>query len=167
MDRERFAARFRQGRVFPVSVAAEIAIAAPAGRVWSILVDFERYPEWNPFTVEVRTTLRVGEPVAMDVRLPGRRPQRRTEWVNAVEPGRCIAWGMHMGRPGLLTANRFQWVDPLSGSRCRYRTEDRMSGWLSPVVMAFYGESMRRGFESVARALKDRAERPPGDAAGP
>jgi hypothetical protein len=160
MDEARFRARYQQGRILPTSVSAAIDIAAPASRVWSILTDFERYPEWNPFTVSVETSLAIGEPVVMDVRLPGKRPSVRTEWVNHVDEGRAFAWGMHMVRPGWLTANRHQRVEPRGEGRCRYETSDDMSGWLVPVVMAFYGRSMRLGFESVARALKQRAEAP-------
>jgi hypothetical protein len=166
MDEEAFHARYRQGRVFPTAVSAEVEIDAPPERVWSILTDFDRYPEWNPFTVSVETALRVGEPVVMDVHLPGKRPSIRTEWVNRVEDGRCIAWGMHMVGPAWLTANRLQWVDALDEGRSRYRTADQMSGWLVPVVMTLYGDSMRRGFESVARALKDRAEKSSAAVAG-
>ncbi|MGH0035262.1 MAG: SRPBCC domain-containing protein [Myxococcota bacterium] len=159
VDAAGFHARYRQGAVFPRSVSAGIEIDAAAEDVWSILTDFERYPEWNPFTVEVRTTLQVGEAVTMNVHLPGRRPTVRVEWVNRVEAGRVFAWGMHMLHPICLTANRYQWVEPLGDQRCRYRTEDVMSGWLAPVVVAFYGRSMRTGFESVANALKARAEK--------
>ena len=158
VDAAEFHARYRQGSVFPSVVAAEIEIDATAERVWSILTDFERYPDWNPFTVEVKTTLRIGDSVVMNVHLPGKRPKERTEWVNRVEEGRVFAWGMHALHPAVLTANRFQWIESLGAGRCRYRTEDVMSGWLAPIVVAFYGRSMRLGFESVASALKARAE---------
>ncbi len=153
-------AKYRAGRVLRADVGAEVEIDAPAERVWSILTDFDRYPEWNPFTVSVETRLRPGDPVVMDVRLPGKRPSIRTEWVNRVEPGRRFWWGMNMLHRSLLTANRLQEVVPLDAGRCRYRTVDEMSGWLTPIVTRFYGESMRRGFESVAHALKARAEKP-------
>jgi hypothetical protein len=65
---------------------------------------------------------------------------------------------MHMGHPVLLTANRWQELSDLSGGRTRYRTIDRFSGLLVPLVMALYGEPTRRGFESVAAGLKQWVE---------
>jgi hypothetical protein len=36
--------------------------------------------------------------------------------------------------------------------------QDELRGWLAPLVMAAFGRAMQRGFESVATALKKRAE---------
>jgi hypothetical protein len=36
-----------------MQIKTEIPIGAPASAVWSILMDFERYPEWNPFIKKI------------------------------------------------------------------------------------------------------------------
>jgi len=52
-------------------IDTRIEIAAPAMRVWDVLTDFARFPQWNPFIVGID---RIPEPGA---RLRGdeRRPQ--------------------------------------------------------------------------------------------
>ena len=32
-----------------------VSFAAPARRIWTVLTDFPRYPEWNRFLLEVLT----------------------------------------------------------------------------------------------------------------
>ena len=45
-----------------------VQIAAPAQVVWDVLVDFDRYSEWNPFCVEASGVLEVGEPLSMKLK---------------------------------------------------------------------------------------------------
>ena len=150
--------RFEREGPLARAVRAESQIEARREEVWATLVDFERYGEWNPFTRAVHTTLEVGDPVELHVDMPGRSTSVRTEWVNLVEPGRTICWGMHMGHPALLCANRWQSLHDLPGGATRYETVDYFSGVLTPMVIALYGEPTRLGFASVAVALKQRVE---------
>lgn len=146
--------RFRQRRLFARNVEAGVEIAAGREVVWAALVDFPSYPKWNPFTTSVVTDLAIGSPVALGVDMPGRSYSERVEWVNLVEPGHTICWGMMLGHPALLVANRWQMLEELGPHRTRYFTVDRFSGLLVPVMMALYAEPMRRGFESVGAGLK-------------
>lgn len=38
----------------PYEIKTNIEISAPRSRVWDVLTDFSRYPEWNPFVLEVK-----------------------------------------------------------------------------------------------------------------
>ena len=53
-------------------VRAEIEIDAPVERVWQILTDVDRYGDWNPFTPRVETSLAIGDPIHLHVRLRGK-----------------------------------------------------------------------------------------------
>ena len=138
-------------------VTAEIDIDAPIERVWQVLRDFTAYPEWNPFTPRVESTLRVGDPIHLYVRLRSEHPSHRVEYVTLVEPPNKMCWDMQLGARFLLHAERCQ-VLTARGDQTHYVTEDRFHGLLTPLVMASFGQAMRRGFHDCARALKQRAE---------
>lgn len=140
---------------------AEIEIEASASEVWAVLVDLPRYGEWNPFTVSMKSTLAVGSPIDMRVRMSRWRitiPQR--EEVREVRPpadgaeGRLV-WGATM--PGVV-AQRVQTVTALGATRARYVTEDTIEGWMGGLVFSMFGGSLDDGFEGVARELKRRVE---------
>ncbi len=139
------------------SVRAEVEIGAPIERVWSILLDLERYSVWNPFTARVESTLRVGEPIHLYPRLIGKRPMHWVERVSRNEPYH-LCWDLTLGAAFLLTAERCQTLTAVSGGRTHYVTEDRFQGLLTPLVMAIFGRAMQRGFEDCADSLKKRAE---------
>ena len=153
-----FHRRFERRGLLPREVSASIEIDAPAADVWAVLIDFEGYARWNPFTPRVETVLGVGEPARLHVDMPGFGRLVRTEWINLVEPERTLCWGMHLGAPALLCANRWQQLSPLPSGGTRYSTVDRLSGLLTPVVMRCFGRAMRRGFLAVAEGLKTFCE---------
>ena len=138
-------------------VRAEIEIDAPAERVREILGDLSAYREWNPFTPWAESTLQVGDPIQLRVRLVGERLVDRTETITAADPER-LCWSMKMGTRFLLAAERCQILTPLEAGRTRYVTEDRLRGVLTPLVMLLFGRAMQRGFSDCAVALKKRAE---------
>ena len=139
------------------TIAAEIVIDAPRALVWEILVDFARYREWNPFTVEVDTDHVIGNPVGLTVRLYGRE-RKLTERFDAYDPPRRVGWGMHLAGGRLLRGTRFQELEAISEERTLYRTHERFEGPLAPLVMKLNGPEVLRGFEANAAALKARAE---------
>jgi hypothetical protein len=138
-------------------VRAEIEIDAPIDRVWRILTDFERYGDWNPFTPKVETTLAIGDPIHLHVRLAGRRLRHRVETVTRNAP-HTLGWEMKMGARCLLHAERVQVLTPLGANRTHYLSEDCFTGWLRPLVLSLYGKAMERGFRDCGRGLKQAAE---------
>ena len=134
-----------------------IEIQVPVERVWEVLMDLERYCDWNPFTTRVDTSLEVGSPVDLYVTL-GPFKLKQPERIQAVDPPSLLAWGMIMGARWLLVTCREQRLEALSDTRCRYTTTDTFTGVLTPLVVLLFGGLIRRGFNAMARALKERTE---------
>jgi hypothetical protein len=142
----------------PPQISASIEIDAPSELVWAILTDFDRYPEWNPFNVGMATDFEMGSAVRMEVALTGSRTQRQTEYITTLVPGQKVCWSMNQTPAWLIGATRCQRLEPLDGGCTRYTSDDKITGVLTPLVMLIYGRAMQRGFESVCKALKRRAE---------
>jgi uncharacterized protein YndB with AHSA1/START domain len=145
-----------------VSVTIEsvtVEIEAPQAFVWEVLVDYARYPEWNPYTVRVDTRLELGAEVVLH--LP--HPDRPGETMQNVEVMRVIDAPHHLqydtadNLPGIF-AVRDQWVTDLGGGRSSYRTTDVFSGEHAQVAYDLQGQWVKDGFDAVAYALKARAE---------
>jgi uncharacterized protein YndB with AHSA1/START domain len=136
-----------------------VRIGAPAEFVWDVLVDYPRYPEWNPYTVKVVTTLVVGDPI--DLTLPSPDGSSGTfvnrEHLRVVDPPRHLRYDTGDELPGIF-AVRDQWVEPLGAALCSYRTTDAFSGQYAGKVVEVSGPWVKAGFDAVAHALKARAE---------
>ncbi len=74
---------------------AEATVAAPPERVWALLTDFSRMPEWSPELVRMVPLkaggLRVGQwYLGVNRRKAAVWPTRSV--VSALDPGRTVAW---------------------------------------------------------------------------
>jgi uncharacterized protein YndB with AHSA1/START domain len=142
-----------------VITSVEVEIAAPAAFVWGVLTDFGNYPQWNPYTVAVTTTLEIGTPI--DLTLPNPDGSDGTfvnrEWVRVVDPPHHLRYDTAEEMPGIF-AVRDQWLTELGPGRCAYHTTDTISGKYADKVMEMTGTWVKAGFDSVATALKARAE---------
>ena len=142
-----------------VVTSVTVEIAAPASFVWDVLVDYASYPEWNPYTIAVDTTLEIGERI--DLTLPNPDGSDGTmlnrEFIRVVDPPHHLRYDTGSEYPGLL-GMRDQYVTELAPDRCTYHTTDTLSGELADLVMESNGAWIKAGFDSVAEALKVRAE---------
>lgn len=135
-----------------------VEIEAPIERVWEILVDVDRYGEWNPFTNRVETDFEIGSPVDLYVAL-GPFKLKQPERIEAVEPPHLLVWSTKVGHRVLVSARREQRLEALGETRCRYLTTDAFNGLLTPLVILLFGRLVRRGFNDMAWSLKKFAER--------
>jgi len=139
------------------SLHAVIDIDAPAERVWQVVSDFARYPDWNPFIVRAAGEPRAGERLDVTIAAPGMKPVSFRPRVLDVEPGRLIRWKGEFKLPGLFDGRHALIVDPLDGERARFTTHEDVTG----IMLPFAGKVMaasQQGFELMARAVKERAE---------
>lgn len=138
-------------------VVSERVIAAPVDHVWRVLVDFERYPEWNPFTHGVEVERVLGGRVTLHVKL-GRLNLTMRERLTRWDEGRAVAWGVRWGRGLALECDRVQELEPIDETSTRYRCHEAFDGLLAPLVYRLYRGPMQVGFDAAAGALEARAE---------
>jgi hypothetical protein len=137
-----------------------VEINAPASFVWDVLVDLPRYQEWNPFTVRVESTLKVGEPVHLYIADPANPGAEIhvVEHLVAYEPARLLAWEQRPTEESADAARRDQVLEELGDERCAYYTTDQFLGENADKIMATFGGWVKEGFDGIAAALKRHAE---------
>jgi hypothetical protein len=134
-----------------------IEIDAPAETVWRVLIDFDSYDEWNPYTrIEGEpiegTTLRV-DPGPEAGRMPTFRPR-----VLSVIPNQELRWLGHLYVRGLFDGEHRFHIEPIDRDRSRLVQEETFSGLLVGPINRRYGERTEANFHGVNAAMKERAE---------
>ncbi len=139
--------------------SATVEVDAPQELVWEVLVEYARYPEWNPYTARVDTRLEVGADVVLHLPHPDRPGETMTtiEVMRVIDPPHHLQYDTADTLPGIF-AVRDQWVEDLGRGRSSYRTTDVFSGDFAQVAYDLQGAWVKAGFDAVAHALKARAE---------
>lgn len=135
-----------------------LQIDAPAELVWAVICDLDSYPEWNPFVVSCSSTLGVGDPIQMWVRIFPFFAQPQRERIFEHEPGRRLCYGLSPNWFGALASRRSHNVESIAPARTHYLSHFELSGWLEPLVAALLGTRLAAGFDAMSSALKVRVE---------
>jgi hypothetical protein len=139
-------------------VRTEIAIAAPAEKVWSVLTDFARFPDWNPFVTAVEGDPREGARLRIDVRLPGARKLKFTPEVMRATPLRELRWVGQLPL-GAFRGEHFYLIEDGPDGQTRFVHGELFSGWLVRVIWLIHGERIEAGYRLMNEALKREAEK--------
>jgi len=155
--------------------SAATTIDAPLALVWEVMLDTDRYGEWNPFVerADCRTPPTVGDPIVLHVRWASGRSTRSPERISAIDPPATDADGVttaHLAyvyeglpaRLGLVRGTRHQTLRQEAGGPTSYDTVEEFSG---PLVRFAGPGRVAEGFRRHAAGLRQRAEalaRPPG-----
>ena len=139
-------------------ISTEIAINASAERVWAVLSDNTRFPEWNPFITRCTGTIIPGARIEVELTAPGSRPMRFRPVVLVATPARELRWRGRVGLPGIFDGEHFFRIEDPGNGTVRFLHGEEFSGLLVPL----FGGVIRRareGFLRMNAALKARAER--------
>src|SRR5207245_3461571 len=139
-----------------LELRTEIEIDAPAERVWAVLLDFERFPDWNPFIRSIRGQALVGSRLEVLLGASGTRPMRFRPTVKAVVPDRELRWLGRLALPRLLDGDHIFQIEPLGPTRAQFVQRERFRGLFVPLLARSLNRDARRGFEEMNRALRER-----------
>jgi hypothetical protein len=137
-------------------IAVEIDIHAPARYVWNALVDFPRYPEWNPFLLKITGEARAGTKIRFWFELPRGFRAPACARILTVEPEKELRWAG--GLRGVLRAEHYMLIESLDDSRVRFRHGEIFTGVLTPLIWLVLASSGPPVYEDTNVALKRRAE---------
>lgn len=141
-------------------IRTEIDIAAPAGRVWDTLTEFNTFPDWNPFIRRISGEAKVGAKLEVYLQPSGARGMTFRPTVTKAEPNRELRWLGRLGIPGLFDGEHIFEIESTDPTRIRFVQREEFRGLLVPLLARGLDRNTRRGFEEMNRALRDRVQGP-------
>ena len=102
-----------------------------------MIVDFDDYPEWNPFVTRCASELTPGAPIVMSVNM-GMFTTEQTEQVTRVEAESLFEYRMRPVGKLLYSKRQHRLAPSAAGGSC-YTSYFELRGWLSPLVGFSWG----------------------------
>lgn len=136
----------------------ETTIQASAERVWSILTDFDAYPEWNPFIRWVRGEPRVDARLEARIQPSGARGMTFRPTVLVANPNRELRWLGRILFPGVFDGEHRFVIQPIGQDTVLFQQSEQFRGVLVPLLRSSLDRDTRRGFAEMNAALKVRSE---------
>jgi hypothetical protein len=134
-----------------------VDIEASKEEVWSILIDFPAYPQWNPFIKSISGEPRAGAMLDVHIQPPDQRGITLHPTVLSAIPGQELKWLGHLFIPGVFDGEHHLLIHGMSTDRVSFVQEEVFKGVLIPFTGKML-DSTRQGFEQMNEALKKRAE---------
>lgn len=141
-----------------LSLHTHIHISAVPERVWEILTDFEKYPEWNPFVNVFKGLPQPGAKVEIRLQPQNGRAMTFKPVILEYEKNRSLAWLGSLFVKGLFDGeHRFELHANPDGTTTLYQTE-HFNGMLVPLFKKNLLTNTQADFMRLNEALKQRAE---------
>ncbi len=109
----------------------EIEIQASPEKVWQILIDFDKWPEWNPFIHTVVGKPETGENVDITFRTASKEMTLHCTIVES-EPSQELCWQYHVMIASLFRGEHSFIIEPVGTDRVRFVDREIFNGLLVP-----------------------------------
>jgi hypothetical protein len=139
-------------------IKTEIEIDATPEQVWSILVDFIAYPQWNPFIRSISGVVKIGERLKIFVQPTGGKGMKFRPTVLVAVPNQELHWLGHFLLPGIFDGEHYFQIEAISPGRVRFIQGEKFSGILVGVYKSKLEGETKSGFIAMNQALKLLAE---------
>jgi hypothetical protein len=139
-------------------IKTEILIHATPAKVWSILTNFDNYPNWNPFIKSIKGDVKVGNKITARIEPPQAKGMTFKPKILTFETNKELKWLGHLLVAGLFDGeHKFELMDNGNGTTTFIQSE-KFKGILVPLFKNMLENNTINGFNEMNGKLKELAE---------
>ncbi|HEY3419184.1 MAG TPA: SRPBCC domain-containing protein [Methanomassiliicoccales archaeon] len=139
-------------------VRASIEISAEPQKVWDVLKDFDRYPEWNPCLLSVTGEKRIGSMLTVSVNPDHSMNRKFKARLLEYSKGKGIRWFGSFSAPHVFSGDHSFEILP-TATGVTFIQQEEFKGILVPLLKGTLDRKTKKRYEEMNRALKARSER--------
>ena len=140
-------------------IETEIIIEADINKIWSILTDFDKYPNWNPFIKSIVGNIAEGEKFKVVLEQPDSKAMTFKPTCIDFKKNRRFSWLGHLGFPGLFDGHHIFELTDLGNGKIKFEQNENFKGLLVPLFWGQLDTKTRLGFTLMNEKLKELSEK--------
>ena len=138
------------------NIQTEILINTDITKAWDVLMNFDNYPEWNPFITSISGEPKLGSRLTVSIKPPGGKGMTFKPRVLAFETNKELRWLGHLLFTGFFDGeHKFELIDNGNGTTT-FKQSEKFKGIFVGLLNL---ENTQKGFEAMNEKLKEMAER--------
>jgi hypothetical protein len=139
-------------------IKTEILISATPEKVWSILINFENYPNWNPFIKSIKGEVKIGNKIIARIEPLQSKGMTFKPKILTYKTNKELSWLGHFLFTGIFDGeHKFELIDNGNGTTT-FRQSEKFKGILLPFFKKQLDNNTKKGFEEMNNKLKELAE---------
>jgi hypothetical protein len=127
------------------TIRTEITINASPERIWTILVNFEQYPGWNPFIKTITGEKKVQGKLKVFIQPQGQKGMAFNPSIEQYQPNSHLQWIGNLWIKGLFDGRHSFKLVPLEQGKTLFIHSEQFSGWY-PCCGGICRDQLCRGF---------------------
>ena len=140
------------------NIKTEVLINASSEKVWSVLMDHENYPEWNPFIKQISGPTQQGEYLSVTLQIENNKPMQFKPLILVNRVNQEFRWIGKLGIKGVFDGEHYFILEQIGANQTKFIQGENFTGILSGLMLKMIGKDTKEGFSAMNIALKSQAE---------
>ena len=140
------------------TIKTEITINASKEKVWEVLMNHEKYQEWNPFIRKISGDDALGKQLHIEINQEGGKSMKFEPLVLVNEPQEEFRWRGKLFVEGIFDGEHYFQLKTIGEKQTQFIHGENFTGLFSGLLLQMIGEDTQKGFEEMNVALKRRVE---------
>lgn len=139
-------------------INTEIKINCSPERVWKMLTEFEKYPEWNPFIISLTGIPKVGNNICATIISPNNKEMTFKPKVLKFKNEKELRWKGKLLFKGLFDGEHYFKLIANDDNSTTFVHGEIFTGLLVPLLKKQLSSDTMQGFIDMNKALKEKCE---------
>lgn len=126
--------------------------------IWQTLMEFDSYPDWNPFIKSIEGTVEEGDYLIVKIQPEEMKVQKFKPEILTNKKNTEFRWKGKLFIPGLFDGEHYFLLNSLKDGSVEFVHGEKFSGLLSSPILKMIGSQTQAGFKAMNLALKQRVE---------